>query len=101
MRILFKRRTCDVPATFLWRICIGMKFHFRMYGVSKRMCYLRVAYVHATRNVPVTYTFPRRMHYVPFLSAAYLLCNKCVLLTVRTERLRSEVEDTTEDFKII
>ena len=38
-------RTCDVPATFPWRICIRMEFHFRMYGVSMRMRYVRVTYV--------------------------------------------------------
>ena len=36
--------TCDVPATFS-RICIRMEIHFRMYSVTMRMCYVRVAYV--------------------------------------------------------
>ena len=34
-------RTCDVPATFMWRISgvsvFVLEFHFRMYGVSRRM----------------------------------------------------------------
>ena len=41
-------RTCDVPATF----------HFRMYGVSVRMCYVRVTYVwrmKCTRDVSTAY----------------------------------------------
>ena len=51
-------RTCDVPATFPWRIRIRMEFHFRMYGVSMRMCYVRVTYVwrmKCTRDVSTAY----------------------------------------------
>ena len=45
-----------------------MKFHFRMYGVSRRMCYVSVTYVwrmKRTRDVSTAY------HYFPFLFAAY------------------------------
>ena len=61
--------------TFLLRsrlICIRMEFHFRMYGVSRRMCYVRVTYVwrmKCTRDVSTAY-----VRYVLFLSAAHLLC---------------------------
>ena len=62
MRILFKRRmyprTCDVPVTFLWRICDESVFLIRIFGVSRHMCYVRVTYVWCmkrTRDVSTTY----------------------------------------------
>ena len=48
-RATYVPRTCDVPAhvpmAYPSRICIRKEFHFRMYGISRRMCYLRVTYV--------------------------------------------------------
>ena len=58
VQAVYVRCMCDVSATFLWRICICMKFHFRMYGVSKHMCYVRVTYVwrmKRTRDVSKAY----------------------------------------------
>ena len=50
-RILFKRvcitymrRSCYVSVAYQRRICIRMEFHFHMYGVSRRMCYVCVTY---------------------------------------------------------
>ena len=64
-RILFKRRMYHVRVTYLLRsaayqrrICISMQFLFRMYGVSRCMCYVRVAYVwrmKRTHDVSTTY----------------------------------------------
>ena len=34
--------TCDVSAT--WRICDVSEFHYRLYGVSRRICYTLVPY---------------------------------------------------------
>ena len=81
-RATYVPRSCDVPAMFPWRIYIRMEFHFRMYDVSRRMCYVRVTYVwhmKCTRDVSTAY-----VSYVPFLSAAYLFCTDCFLIPIRT-----------------
>ena len=64
-RILFKRRMYHVRVTYLLRscgvsvtFCISMEFLFRMYGVSRCMCYVRVTYVwrmKRTRDVSTMY----------------------------------------------
>ena len=59
-----------------------MEFHFRMYGVSRRMCYVRVTHVwrmKCTRDVSTAYVY-----YVPFLPAMYLFCTSCFLIPIRT-----------------
>ena len=70
---------CDVPATFLWRISdvsvFVLNFTFVLYGVSRRMCYVRVTYVwrmNCPRDVSTVYVLRsilisvRRICYVPF-----------------------------------
>ena len=60
-----------------------MEFHFRMYGVSRRMCYVRVTYVW-------------RMKCARDVSTAYVLCNNVVgdvfCLFVDLESRRQEYE---------
>ena len=80
-----------------------------MYGVSRRMCYVRVTYV--WRDVSTAY-----VSYVLFLSAVHLLCTICFLKSMRTngcihfvhvirtlllQYQLSEVEDATGEIWII
>ena len=65
-------RTCDVPVTFLWRISDVSVFHFRMYGVSRRMCFVRVTYVwHMNRTRDVSTTYALRSILIYCVSVAY------------------------------
>ena len=41
----FLGRTSGVFATFVWRTCVHLRFYFRIYGVSVRMCYVRITNV--------------------------------------------------------
>ena len=78
VRVTFLLRSRGVSVTYLY----SYKCHFRMYGVSRRMCYVRVTYVwcmKCTRDVSTAY-----VSYVLFLSAAHLLCTICFLKSMRT-----------------
>ena len=63
---------CTVPATFLWRICVRMKFHFRMYGVTRRM--------KRTYDVSTAYA----LRSILICNATYLFCNNFDLISIRT-----------------
>ena len=74
-----------------------MEFLFRMYGVSRCMCYVRVTYVwrmKRTRDVSTTYV----LVYVPFLSAAYLFCTNCFDVT---RDVRTNLCNTTFTYSLI
>ena len=71
-------RTCDVPATFLWRISdvsvLVWNFSF-VCTAYQGVCATYVWRMKRTRDVSTTYV----LVYVPFLSAAYLFCTNCFL----------------------
>ena len=59
-----------------------------MYGVSRRMCYVRVTYVW-------------RMYYVLFLSAAYLFCTICFFKIYENKRLCSLCSYNSNIFNLL
>ena len=63
VRATYVPHTCDVPATFPWRISDVSLFHFRMYGVSRRMYNVRVTYLR--RMYTTFHSCLRRICYVP------------------------------------
>ena len=70
-----------------------------MYGVSRRMCYVRVTYVwrmKCTRDVSTAY-----VSYVLFLSAAYLFCTICFFKIYENKRLCSLCSYNSNIFNLL
>ena len=80
-------RTCDVPATFLWRISdvsvLVWNFSF-VCTAYQGVCATYVWRMKRTRDVSTTYV----LVYVPFLSAAYLFCTNCFFISPVYRRVR-------------
>ena len=75
VRATYVPHTCDIPATFPWRISDVSLFLWNftfVCTVYQGMCCIRVMFVW---RVCVTYVLC--MYYFPFLFAVYLFCTNC------------------------